>query len=327
MKREVCFLIGAKGEVLWSDASSSPLALPDSRERWEAIWSRRTALVEIAHSHPLGPEAFSEEDRSTMRALDDALGRKVRFSLVTPAQYLVRGEGDEAVTAVPPAWVAALRTASGLESTVHGVTLMNPLEARFTAWEAAGPTGDATHRARLEELAKALRAQLADLGHLDVLFVCTHNSRRSHLAQLLGIGAARYAGLTAVRTFSGGTEVTAFNPRAVDALQRAGFEIGGGGGENPVYEVRLSSADAVETAFSKKLDDPANPSQNFVAVMTCTQADAACPFVKGATRRVSVPYEDPKVADGTAEETQRYDERVEQLGRDLVWVMRQVSRG
>jgi hypothetical protein len=114
VKREVCFLIGADDEVLWSDASTSPLALPDSRERWEAIWSRRDRLVEIAHSHPLGPEAFSDEDRSTMQALDDALGRKVRFSLVTPTQYLVRGAGDEAVTEAPPPWVGALRRASGL---------------------------------------------------------------------------------------------------------------------------------------------------------------------------------------------------------------------
>jgi hypothetical protein len=114
MKREVCFLIGAADAVLWSDASSSPLALPDSRERWEAIWNRRAELHEIAHSHPLGPEEFSAEDVSTMHALDDALGRRVRFSLVTPTQYLVRGERDEAVKAEPPAWVPALRLASGL---------------------------------------------------------------------------------------------------------------------------------------------------------------------------------------------------------------------
>lgn len=205
--------------------------------------------------------------------------------------------------------------------------LLEPLSARFAAWESAGPTGDAAHRAKLEALAEALRAQRSDKGHLDVLFVCTHNSRRSHMAQLLAIGAARHVGLQDVRTFSGGTEVTAFNPRAVAALERAGFEISGGGGDNPLYEVRVARGGVVERAFSKKLDDAANPSANFVAVMTCTQADAACPFVKGATRRVSVPYEDPKVADGTAEETQRYDERVEQIGRDLVWVLRQVSRG
>lgn len=114
MKREVCFLIGAIDVVLWSDASDSPHALPDSRERWEAIWQRRAELHEIAHSHPLGPETFSAEDLSTMHALDDALGRRCRFSLVTPTQYLVRGDADEAVKADPPPWVTALRVASGL---------------------------------------------------------------------------------------------------------------------------------------------------------------------------------------------------------------------
>lgn len=114
MKREVCFLIGAGDLVLWSDTSTSPLALPDSRERWEAIWQRRAELVEIAHSHPLGPEQFSAEDVSTMRALDDAMGRRCRFSLVTPTQYLVRGEADEAIAAPPPPWVESLRRASGL---------------------------------------------------------------------------------------------------------------------------------------------------------------------------------------------------------------------
>jgi protein-tyrosine-phosphatase len=196
-------------------------------------------------------------------------------------------------------------------------TISDPLLNRLAAWEAAGPTGDAEHRAKLEALVTALRAQRHERGHLDVLFVCTHNSRRSHIAQVLALAAAKYVGLPEVRTFSGGTEVTAFNPRAVAALRRAGVQIGdGGGGENPRYSA------LGQPMFSKRIDDAENPSRDFVAVMTCSQADAACPFVKGATRRVSVPYEDPKVADGTEQEALRYDERVEQIGRDLVWVMR-----
>lgn len=204
------------------------------------------------------------------------------------------------------------------------MTLSAPLQTRLTAWEAAGPTGDAEHRARLQALSAALKAQLAAKGRLDILFVCTHNSRRSHMAQLLGLAAARHAGLTNVGTFSGGTEATGFNARAVAALRRAGFEIDSPSGENPRYHVLISASESA-VAFSKKLDDPANPSADFVAVMTCSQADAACPVVRGASQRVSVPYEDPKVADGTPEETQRYDERVEQIGRDLVWVFNTVA--
>jgi hypothetical protein len=112
--REVCFLIGADGAVLWSDASTTAFALPDSRDRWDAIWSRRAELVEIAHSHPLGPLGFSEEDRTTMLALRSALGRAMRFSVVAPDGVLAdSGAGPERV--VPePAWAAALRVAWGM---------------------------------------------------------------------------------------------------------------------------------------------------------------------------------------------------------------------
>lgn len=201
----------------------------------------------------------------------------------------------------------------------------NPtLEQRFAAWEAAGPTGDAVHRAKLQALADALKSEHQRKGSLDVLFVCTHNSRRSHMGQLLGAVAAARVGLVA-RTFSGGTEATAFNPRAIAALTRVGFRINGEGDKNPRYRVSWSPSAPAIDAFSKTLDDAANPTSDFVAVMTCSQADAACPLVKGARQRVSVPYDDPKVADGTPDEAERYDERVEQIGRDLAWVFRQVK--
>jgi arsenate reductase (thioredoxin) len=206
-------------------------------------------------------------------------------------------------------------------------TLTPTLAQRFTVWEAAGPTGDVAHRAQLDALVAALRAERARKGSLELLFVCTHNSRRSHMAQLLGAVAAQRAGIPA-RTFSAGTEATAFNPRAIAALGRAGFEISGEASvPNPRYQVRWSPTEPPIEAFSKTLEDPSLPSSGFVAVMTCSQADAACPFVKGASARVSVPYEDPKVADGTPEEAQRYDERVEQIGRDLAWVFRQLVAG
>ena len=115
MAREVCFLIGAGGAILWADASNSPMALPDSRTRWEAIWSRRGELVEIAHSHPNGPAAFSREDETTMEALDSALGRAVRFSVVAPRVTIAR-EGSRVIEVVPePWWAALLRLASGMK--------------------------------------------------------------------------------------------------------------------------------------------------------------------------------------------------------------------
>lgn len=207
------------------------------------------------------------------------------------------------------------------------VALEERLEASFKTWEAAGPSGDEGHRQRLEQLATAIRQRLVDAKQADVVFVCTHNSRRSHMAQLLAFAAARRKGLANVQTFSGGTEATAFNPRAVAALRRVGFDIADAEGTNPHYRVKVAPSLAPAEAFSKRFTDPPNPTAGFIVVMTCSQADAACPLVQGAAARVAVPYDDPKVADGTPEESARYDERVAQIGRDLAWVFAAVANG
>lgn len=111
--REVFFLIGSNGEVLWSDASESPVLLPDSRARWEAIWSRREAITEIAHSHPVGPLAFSRTDETTMDALRSGLGRDYVFTVVAPNGVIRLFNGvTEIVYGPEPVWVGALREAS-----------------------------------------------------------------------------------------------------------------------------------------------------------------------------------------------------------------------
>ena len=112
--REVCLLIGREGTVLWSDESDSPLLLPDSRERWEAIWQLRAELEEVAHSHPEGPLGFSTEDESTMSALTSALGRPLRFSVVAPGGMVARVDGRDVLVVQEPWWAEPLRRASGM---------------------------------------------------------------------------------------------------------------------------------------------------------------------------------------------------------------------
>ncbi|WP_375771553.1 hypothetical protein NR798_11865 [Archangium gephyra] len=112
--REVCLLIGQGGTVLWSDASDSPVWLPDSRARWEAIWRLRGELEEIAHSHPVGPLGFSTEDETTMAALTEALGRPVRFSVVAPDGMVVREDGKDVRVTEEPGWTGRLRAESGI---------------------------------------------------------------------------------------------------------------------------------------------------------------------------------------------------------------------
>ena len=113
--REVCLLISKSGAILWSDVGPSAAALPDSRERWEAIWKYRQELAEVAHSHPIGPRGFSLEDETTIAALDAALGRALRFSVLAPDGLVVRDEGKVFLWDERPWWAGLLQRASGMD--------------------------------------------------------------------------------------------------------------------------------------------------------------------------------------------------------------------
>jgi len=182
----------------------------------------------------------------------------------------------------------------------------------------------ADRQTELRKVALFLRTKLSANEAARAVFICTHNSRRSHLAQLWAKVAASYYGHEAIETFSGGTEATAFNPRAVAALERAGFQIENPGGENPRYKVSYGPEAPVQEAFSKVYSETPNPKENFAAVMTCSQADKNCPTVFGATLRVALPYVDPKEADDTPAEASRYDERSLQIAQEMFFLMKNV---
>ena len=112
--REVCFLIGRGGAILWADASDSPAALPDSRARWQAIWEHRDELEDIVHSHPAGPSRFSREDETTMEAIDSALGRAMRYTVVAPGKTITRCDAETREVSPEPWWADLIRLASGM---------------------------------------------------------------------------------------------------------------------------------------------------------------------------------------------------------------------
>ena len=182
-------------------------------------------------------------------------------------------------------------------------------------------------KAELQKLANYIEEKLAANQPIKMTFICTHNSRRSHMGQLWSAVAAKHYGIKNFQSFSGGTEATAFNPRAVAAMKRAGMEIEEEYRvENPLYLVKFSPDDAPQTCFSKVFDKDPNPESGFCAVMTCSSADKACPIVQGADERVAIPYEDPKVADNTPEEAAKYDERSRQIAREMLYLFSQVEK-
>lgn len=155
-------------------------------------------------------------------------------------------------------------------------------------------------------------------------FICTHNSRRSQLAQVWAAVASGYYHLENIKCYSGGTEVTAFNPRAVGTLERAGLNISKHGNENPVYTITVSEVELI-TCFSKVYDDPVNPAKDFAAVMTCSDADQNCPIIPGCELRIPLTYVDPKVSDDTSEEVATYDDRCRQISREMLLLMKKIS--
>ncbi len=157
-------------------------------------------------------------------------------------------------------------------------------------------------------------------------FICTHNSRRSHLSQVWAQAMATHYNIQNVFCYSGGTEATELFPKAAQTLEEQGFEITKlSEGKNPVYSIKFGENAHPVVGFSKTYDNAFNPVSKFAAIMTCSQADAGCPFIAGAEKRVPITYEDPKVYDGTAQQNQKYRERSTQIATELKYVFSEIK--
>lgn len=183
---------------------------------------------------------------------------------------------------------------------------------------------EADRKPLLDAIAAEIIERIKIQGLARLHFICTHNSRRSQLAQAWAAAAAHQYGLPVV-CYSGGVEVTACHERTVAALQRAGFDIASDGAmPNPRY--RLSAqGEVLAVLYSKLYDDPQNPAEGFLALMTCSEADENCPFIPGAVRRMPLRYEDPKHADGTEGETAAYDRCSRLIASEIAYIFHKVN--
>ena len=99
-----------------------------------------------------------------------------------------------------------------------------------------------------------------------------------------------------------------------------GFRVKNPAGENPHYELTYHEKRKPIIVYSKTFDDISNPKNNFAAVMTCTNADENCPIIPGAEKRISLPFEDPKIFDNSSQESEKYDERSIQIATEMKYV-------
>ncbi len=164
---------------------------------------------------------------------------------------------------------------------------------------------------------------LANEKNIQLNFICTHNSRRSQFAQVWALHYANQNGIT-IHCFSGGTEVTACNKRTIESLRSSGFEIIKKiESDNPLYEIIIG--DKMHPLFSKLYNDISSPKNEFAAIMTCSHAEQNCPFIIGAEKRISIPYEDPKEFDNTSVEAKKYDERSLQIAEEMEYVFKKIK--
>ncbi len=177
----------------------------------------------------------------------------------------------------------------------------------------------------LSQLSAYIKEQRQKNQGINLVYICTHNSRRSHLGQVWGAVAANFYGISGINTYSGGTEATALNPNAIKALKTTGFEITElTQGQNPRYLVSFGN-ELSTTCFSKVYDDKENPSDNFVAIMTCSHAEENCPYIPGVDLRIGITYDDPKDFDGTPQQDEKYLERSNQLALENLYVFSQIE--
>ena len=177
----------------------------------------------------------------------------------------------------------------------------------------------------LKTLIEYIQIKLLENKEVYLNFICTHNSRRSQFSQIWAHTAAAYYEIK-THCYSGGIEVTAFNPRAIAAIKRSGFKVRSTNADNPHYRVSYNDQDQPVTVFSKLFDHPINHAPSFAAIMTCSHADINCPFIPGAEKRITIRYEDPKAFDDSPQETEKYDKCELQIASELFYIFKKVSQ-
>ena len=188
------------------------------------------------------------------------------------------------------------------------------------------PTISAERKEVLQPLIEYIQSKLNNSEEVRLNFICTHNSRRSHLSQIWAQTMAFHFGIPNVFCYSGGTEATAMFPKVGETLVSQGFKIQQlSEAQNPVYAVKYDINQHPIICFSKTFDDAFNPDSKFAAIMTCSSADEGCPFIAGAEQRLPIRYDDPKAFDGTDLMNQKYAERSMEIASEMYFVFSQIN--
>ncbi len=178
----------------------------------------------------------------------------------------------------------------------------------------------------LQPLVDYIQAKVNEGLEIRLNFICTHNSRRSHLSQIWARVAAYWFDIGYVSCYSGGTEATALYTAVKDTLESQGFKIITlAPASNPIYAIKYDADMDAIISFSKVYDHPFNPLDGYAAIMTCSDADQNCPAISGAEKRIPISFTDPKISDGTPEQLEVYANKSLEIAGEMFYVFSQIE--
>jgi len=179
----------------------------------------------------------------------------------------------------------------------------------------------------LIQLSSTIFATYRQTKRVNLHVICTHNSRRSQLGQIWFLAGAQYFNFNFLKSFSAGTETTAFNPRMVKAVQEAGFSLEKiQDGENPKYQLSLFGKTQSPLFYSKRYDDSSNEMISAIALMVCDSANESCPVIPDVLHRIPLLYKDPKFSDDTPDEEEVYLNKVYEIGREVLYLLKELNQ-
>jgi len=171
----------------------------------------------------------------------------------------------------------------------------------------------------LNKIAKDINKN-QDLNHYpDLLFVCTHNSRRSQFAEIWAKTIA-FIYNKKINIFSAGITEENFNWRAINVLQKIGFSIT----NDSKYHVEFSKNHKPIKMYSKTIDH-INSENPLIAVMICAEANADCPNVNTAIKKRLLSYLDPKKWDNTKLEKIKYLETCTMIATEISYLFSKID--
>lgn len=199
---------------------------------------------------------------------------------------------------------------------------MDRIEELIKTWVSEIELIPQPRREHLLELANNVLDRLYSVKEKETVtlaFICTHNSRRSQIAELLSFVLIDHYQIRKIRCLSAGTEKTETNKRVITALTSCGFVFEWKKTiSNPRYHY-ITQGGKVKGIYSKTIEQLPNGGKDFFKIMVCDDADQKCPFIP-ISERFALKYTDPKYADDTPDEEEVYLKKVHEIGRELTFL-------